>query len=496
MICNYIAYIVAVILLGLSIGRGECAIGVNWGRNNAQRLIPSMVVDLLLQNGVKEARIYNAQEDILKAFTGSGINLTITLFNFHAIDSEDEAEKWLSQKLGYAKHSNIRRIYIGFDAFAQGITDKKSLNNSLSAYNFMRAALRDSGYDYVKATMPHPDIILNVENITRPSEAEFRPEIKEEMHGFLRLLEADKAPLVIELLPIYYVLLKNLSIDFAGPSENPSHVIKDVNGAIYTDYFTFLHDSFVWAINKAGVPDLDIVVGAVGWPTDGFPGGNTTTAEHFFKHLLPYVISNKGTPMRPGKPIDTYVHALTDENMNPDYFPYARHWGIYRTNGEPKYKIDLSGQGRDIFPARAKGIMRMPERWCVYRENMKGYNKSRVIEEFKYACKRADCTSLAPGASCSGLSFNLNVSYAFNMYFQMMFQDERECVFGGYAVVVTEDPSTDECVFPVEVVKGQQENFVFKSGQDRLFAPFFVSLLSVFLGIVKLLESCKNLVRN
>ncbi|KAL9155087.1 hypothetical protein ABFS82_10G158800 [Erythranthe guttata] len=480
MICK-IAFIMAAILLGLNIGGGEGAIGINWGRNNAQRLIPSMVVDLLLQNGVKEARIYNAQEDILRAFFGSGIDLTVTIFNFSSIASKDDAKRWISTKIGYLENSRIRRIYIGVDAFSRGITNKTDLQAALTAYTSMQEAINEGSYaDEIKVTMPHPDYVLNMEKVSKPSEADFRHEIREEMHGFLRQLEANKAPLIIELLPIYQVINKKLGIDFAGPTDSPSHVIEDVNGAVYTDYFTVLHDSFVWAIKKAGVPDLDIVVGAVGWPTDGLPGANTSSAEHFYKHLLPYVTSNKGTPMRPGKPIDTYIHALTDENMNGDYFPFARHWGIYRTNGEPKYKIDLSGQGRDIFPTKANGIMRMPERWCVYTNRVKGFNKSAVVEQFKLACRKADCTSLAPGGSCSGLSFQNNVSYAFNMYFQTKFQDEGACSFGGYAVVVAEDPSTDGCVFPVEVVKGQQDNYrPTKSGQDRLLAPIFVFLLSV-----------------
>ncbi|KAL7138411.1 hypothetical protein ABFS83_10G161800 [Erythranthe nasuta] len=480
------AFIVAAILLGLSIDGVESAIGINWGRNNAQRLTPSMVVDLLLQNGIKEARIYSADEDILKAFDGSGIDLTITLFDYESVQTKEAAVQWMNTSFQYVERCNIRRVYIGFNAFSMGMLNKTILQVAMNAYTSMQEAINQRAYGgVIKVTMPHSDYVINVEKITRPSEADFRDLLKEQMYNYLKILEANKAPLVIEILPIYYAVKQKLGIEFAVPSDNPSHIIEDVNGAVYTNYFDFLHDSFVWAIKKAGVPDLDIVVGAVGWPTDGLPGGNTTSAENFYKHLLPYVTSNKGTPMRPGKPIDTYIHALTDENMNGDYFPYARHWGIYRTNGEPKYKIDLSGQGRDIFPARAKGIMRMPERWCVYTVNpVKVFNKTKVVEEFTAACKVADCTSLAPGASCSGLSFSQNVSYAFNMYFQMAFQDERECVFGGYAAVVTEDPSTGDCVFPVEVVKGQQINFNFtRSGQGRRrFAPppspIFVFLLT------------------
>lgn len=86
----------------------DATIGVNWGRSTAQRLLPSMVVDLLLQNKVPEARIYSSQEDILKAFVGSGINLTVTIFNIQNVATEELARKWVQEKLPYFDSANIR----------------------------------------------------------------------------------------------------------------------------------------------------------------------------------------------------------------------------------------------------------------------------------------------------------------------------------------------------------------------------------------------------
>lgn len=39
-------------------------------------------------------------------------------------------------------------------------------------------------------------------------------------------------------------------------------------------------------------------------------------------------------------------------------------------NGQPKYKIDFSGKGCDIFPTIAKGITRVPKRWCTYNGDL------------------------------------------------------------------------------------------------------------------------------
>ncbi|GFP90914.1 glucan endo-1 3-beta-glucosidase 8 [Phtheirospermum japonicum] len=360
--------------------------------------------------------------------------------------------------------------------------DAKSRNLAVSALNNTQEALNAAGYgDLIKATLPQPYLILK-ENITKPSEAEFKDEIKQELLRFLTIIKANDAPFCLEIFPIDTIIRLNVTDPgFGFPDNKSTHVITDVNGAVYTNVFVFAYDAFAWALEKSGFPDLKIVVSHVGWPTDGYPGANVTNAERFYKTLLPLVASGKGTPKRPGSPIDTFVHALTDENKNPAFLPYGRHWGIYRSNGEPKYKIDLTGQGRDVFPAKAKGIMQMPQRWCVVDKVEEAGNEKKMEVEHEQACEKADCTSTYAGGSCSGLNHTQNVSYAFNMLFQNMFQDEGECYFHGLARVVTDNPSTGGCVFPVEVVKGVQDNYVGDGNRTHEmpgFAGAFVILLS------------------
>ncbi|KAL0453161.1 UNVERIFIED_CONTAM: Glucan endo-1,3-beta-glucosidase 8 [Sesamum latifolium] len=409
-----------ILVLYSTIPVADSAIGINWGRESAQKLVPSMVVDLILQNGLKHARVYSTQKDILGAFLGSGIDLSITIFDFPRVRTPDTAKKWVQSRTEFFDSCNISRVYLGSHVFKDGITNKTILNMSLMALESVQNALNEAGYGRIKVTLPCPEGVLI--NITRPSEAEFRPEIKAEMVSTLRFFQANNAPFVVELFPISHVVDNGWDVSFAFPDNKSRHVVTDVKGAVYTNVFEFMHDAFVWALRKAGAPDIKIVIGQVGWPTDGYPGANVSTAERFYKDLLPYVVSNRGTPMRPGAPIDTYVHALTDENQMPFVHPFARHWGIYASNGEPKYKVDLTGQGRDIFPPKMKGIMRMPERWCVFNGNLT----------------------------------DINISFAFNMYFQSQFQSDQACEFDDLGVVVTENPSTGTCIFPVEVVKGEK----------------------------------------
>ncbi|XP_057784356.1 glucan endo-1,3-beta-glucosidase 8-like [Salvia miltiorrhiza] len=433
----------------------DATIGVNWGRESAQRLIPSQVVDLLLQNGVREARVYTSREDLLRAFSGSGIGLTLTVTDLAILQDYEGCKKWVLGRMPYFNVSTVRRVYVGNYPFIFEAKDKPKLKRTIDVLYNMQKALNDAEWGHqIKVTFTHASAELKP-NFTKPSEAEFRDEIKPELAATLRFLEENDAPFVVDMVPSFHLEEYKLDPLFAFVGES-TQVIKDVNGAVYTNVFEFMYDAFVWALIKLKAPKMKVVVGQVGWPTDGYTRGNSSIAERFFKGLLPYVSSNKGTPLRPGAPIDTFVHALTDENKLPAYF--MRHWGIYRSNGKPKFKIDLTGQGRDIYPTSAKGIMRMPERWCVFNANWTDQHK--VIQQLNYACKNTDCSSLKPGGSCDKVGFNTHLSFAFNMYFQFNFQDEKACDFDGLSFITVANPSTPNCMFPIEVVRGQQENYV------------------------------------
>lgn len=87
---------------------GEAFIGMNWGRQSAQRLVPSQVADLMLQNGIRNVRIYTTQIDIMTAFQGTGINLTITFFNNTMPAEQRYATEWFRWKQSYLRASDVR----------------------------------------------------------------------------------------------------------------------------------------------------------------------------------------------------------------------------------------------------------------------------------------------------------------------------------------------------------------------------------------------------
>ncbi|TQD72725.1 hypothetical protein C1H46_041743 [Malus baccata] len=85
------------------------------------------------------------------------------------------------------------------------------------------------------------------------------------------------------------------------------------NGDPYNNVFDANYDTLLWALKKAGVPNLDIVIGEVGWPIDGHDYGSKKSAKKFYDGLLK-LASQVGTLLRKGY-LEVYLFGLFDEDQ-------------------------------------------------------------------------------------------------------------------------------------------------------------------------------------
>lgn len=200
------------------------------------------------------------------------------------------------------------------------------------------------------------------------------------------------------------------------------------------------------ALSSAGFPHMDIIIGQIGWPTDGAFNANSSIAETFMKGLLTHLRSKSGTPLRPrDPPKEAYIMSLLDEDQR--YGSFERHFGIFTFDGQAKYQVGLTTQGSRHL-VNAQNVEYLTSKWCVVNNN-KGLNNasSSALE----ACLTSDCSALSPGGSCYNLSWPGNISYAFNSYYQQHDQSPESCDFGGLGLVTTVDPSVDKCRFLVQL---------------------------------------------
>lgn len=340
-----------------------------------------------------------------------------------------------------------RYVAVGNEPFLKSYNGSY-IKPTFPAMQNIQKAIEDAGLaDKVKVTVPlNADVYSSPSN--KPSDGNFRSDIHDPVLQIVRFLNDKKSPFVVNIYPF---LSLYQSDDF--PQElaffDGGRTIDDKN-AQYTNVFDANFDTLVSSLKKAGFPNTRIMVGEVGWPTDGDKNANPNNAKRFYQGFLKKLASKKGTPLHQG-PIEAYLFSLFDEDLKSiEPGNFERRWGIFRYDGVPKFPVDFTGQGQEKMPIGAKGVVYQDRKWCALSRGVK--DMSKVPDALGYACQGADCTSLAPGGSCGNVDMATRASYAFNQYFQARDQSVEVCDFDGMADIVTNDPSKGNCFFPIEIM--------------------------------------------
>ncbi|KAH9705851.1 glucan endo-1,3-beta-glucosidase 8 [Citrus sinensis] len=255
----------------------------------------------------------------------------------------------------------------------------KVLIISRSKYCIMsiQNALNDAGVgDSVKASVPlNADVYESPENNPYPSFGRFRTDILRQTAQIVKFLAKNNVPFAVNIYPF------------------PS---------LYgNDDFPFNYVFFDGALKAVDHGDMTVIVGEVGWPTDGDKNAKN-------------------------------VYWLLDEDAKcTDPGNFERHWGIFRYDGQSQSAMVLlvQGQNKMLKGARGvkyrvqgqnkmlkgkRGVNYMPSQWCMLNPGTK--DMSKLVDNINYACTWLDCTALGCDFSCNNLDANGNASYAFNMF--------------------------------------------------------------------------------
>ncbi|WCJ31722.1 O-Glycosyl hydrolases family 17 protein [Euphorbia peplus] len=443
-------------MLNTVIVKGEIlpGLGVNWGNIASHPLNPDIVVNMLKDNGVKKVKLFDADDWTVSSFAGTGIQVMVAIPNnmlSSMAKDYDNAQDWVKENVtrhlkSSAKGVDIRYVAVGNEPFLKAYNGSFDKTTFPALQNIQKALDEAKVGDTIKAVVP---LNADVYEGDKPSEGDFRKDIKSKMMDIVKHLAQHKSPFVVNIYP--FISLHQTSgfpssYAFFDSSSTP---IRDKNIG-YSNVFDANFDTLVWTLKKNGYPNMKIIVGEAGWPTDGAMYASSTYAQKFYDGLLKKLALKKGTPLRPGQ-LEVYLFSLTDENMKSTQpGSFERHWGIFGYDGKPKFPMDLTGKGNDKMPIAAKGVEYLTSQWCILDKTKK--KKELLPAEIDYACSLSDCTSLAYGSTCNNLDKDGNYSYAFNMYFQMMDQDAEACDFNGMASVVKQNASKGGCLFPVQIV--------------------------------------------
>ena len=341
---------------------------------------------------------------------------------------------------------HYRYVAVGNEPFLVAYGTQFQNDTYYAMKNVYNSIVKVGLSNQVKVTIPfNADVFMN----TVPSKGQFRPDVKQNVRQIVALLDQTNSPFIVNIYPFLDLTQQSTFPQEFAFFDGTAHPLVD-GSFTYSNVLDASFDLAITALSSIGYSSVQVVIGEIGWPTEGGIYANISTAQRFNQGLINHVLSKQGTPLRPGTTIEAYLFSLFDENKK-SVLPgnFERHWGVFTFDGQAKYPLDLTGQGRKTSTlVSADNVPYLPTRWCV--ANPSG-NESHLFVNAQYACSNADCTALSDGGSCSNIGAPTNFSYAFNSYYQQNNQEASSCSFDGLGVVTFIDPSVGDCRFLIGV---------------------------------------------
>ncbi|XP_047958868.1 glucan endo-1,3-beta-glucosidase-like isoform X1 [Salvia hispanica] len=364
-----IHFTLSVFLLGLlivtSLDFTVGQVGVCFGRlgNN----LPSVQRTLALykKNNIRRMRLYDPHPPTLRALANTGIRLMLGVRDDQLRDlanCPDAATNWVRTNILQYPNVTFRYIAVGNEIDPESALAPFVLPAIQNIYRAIRTAGRASQIKV--STSIRTDLL---ERSYPPQSGVFKCSVNWYIRPIIEFLRDTQTTLLVNVYPYFAYLNDPKTINLSYALLQPNSGI--IAGGVYYDnlYYAIL-DAVDAAMERilTAVPTLFSVLSdeemkaggsgnpggtgsETGWPSKG--GGNGkdyTTADgdgpiHTVENARIYNnnlmrIVKSGTPRRPGRPLETYIFAMYDENLKPGP-AYERHFGIFLPNGQPKYQL-------------------------------------------------------------------------------------------------------------------------------------------------------------
>ncbi|XP_043702686.1 glucan endo-1,3-beta-glucosidase 14 [Telopea speciosissima] len=341
------------ILSGLVIQIFSASVGINYGQIANNLPSPTRVAVLLESINVNRVKLYDADPNVLQAFSNSNVEFIVTVGNeyLQTMNDPNQAKAWLQQHVQpYVPQTKITSITVGNEVFAGN--DTQLMSYLLPAMQNIYNGLVSLGIsDQVNVSSAHSLAILA--SSFPPSAGRFRQDLAQYFQPILNFHSQINSPFLINAYPYfaYKADPSGISLDYVLFEANSGTI--DPNTNLNYDNMLYAQIDAVYSAMKAmGHTDIEVKISETGWPSQGDsnePGATPENAGLYNGNLLQRIEEKQGTPMRPSTPIDVYVFALFNENLKPG--PTSeRNYGLYYPNGTAVYNIGLqAGAGAGAY---------------------------------------------------------------------------------------------------------------------------------------------------
>jgi hypothetical protein len=228
-----------------------------------------------------------------------------------------------------------------------------------------------------------------------PSAGAFRPDAAPQLQQILGFLSKTGAPFMVNPYPWFAYQSDTRPDTLALCLFQPNAGRLDAGSkATYTNMFDAQVDAVRSALTRAGFG----VVAETGWPTKGDAdehGASAEKARAYVGNLVAHLRSGAGTPLAPGRPLETYLFALYDEDLKPG--PASeRAFGLFHTDLSVAYDAGLMSTSASAgSPKRGTGTWGL----CVASADAM---EADLQTDLDYACAQVgvDCAAIQPGGAC------------------------------------------------------------------------------------------------
>ncbi|XP_010942826.1 glucan endo-1,3-beta-glucosidase 7 [Elaeis guineensis] len=457
---NHLFFTISALLFTFfSFARSQSFIGVNYGEVADNLPAPEATAKLLKSTSISKVRLYGADPAMLRALGGTNISVVIGAANgdIPSLASDPAAaSRWVAANvLPFIPATDISVIAVGNEVLNSG--DASLAAQLIPAMQNLATA--------VAAAAPNSNIKVSTVNIMAvlaqsepPSSGAFHSDLTTGLKGILQFLTKTKSPFMINPYPYFAYRDDPRPETLAFCLFQPNSGRYDPGSKItYTNMFDAQVDAVKSALKGLGFPDAEIVVAETGWPYRGDSdevGATVENARAFVGNLVSHLRSMNGTPLMPGKSVDTYIFALYDEDLKPG--PTSeRSFGLFRPDLTMTYDAGLSKSGSTAqgnsssAGAPAKGSPAAATAgWCVPKE---GATDEELQTNLDYACGQAgvDCGPIQPGGACyEPNTVRSHAAYAMNQLYQMSGRNPWNCDFQQSATLTSANPSYSTCVYP------------------------------------------------